>query len=62
MPEATSGAGFADPDLPTFCGLDELGLVVLGQRLEAGRVLACRVINRDVWCRRCALRGRLATR
>lgn len=30
-------ATFADPDLTTFCGLDELGLVVVGQRVESDR-------------------------
>ena len=43
MPDATFG--FA-PDLTTFCRLDELGLVVTGQRLEPDRaVLACRVVE-----------------
>ena len=42
MPDAT----FACPDLTTFCRLDELGLVVIGQRLEPDRaVLACRVVE-----------------
>ena len=45
------------PDLGSFCRLDELGLRVVGQRLEPGRaVLACRVIETDEfarWCRRC---------
>jgi hypothetical protein len=41
VPDAT----FACPDLTTFCRLDELGLVVFGQRLEPDRaVLACRII------------------
>jgi hypothetical protein len=44
-------------DLGPFCRLDELGLQVVGQRLEPGRaVLACRVIETDEfarWCRRC---------
>lgn len=34
VPDATPTAGFACPDLTTFCRLDELGLVVTGQRLE----------------------------
>ena len=39
-------AGFACPDLTTFCRLDELGLEVTGQRLEPDRaVLACRVVE-----------------
>jgi hypothetical protein len=45
------------PDLGSFCRLDELGLQVVGQRLEPGRaVLACRVVETDEfarWCRRC---------
>ena len=35
MPDAT----FAGPDLTTFCRLDELGLVVLGQRLDPDRAV-----------------------
>jgi hypothetical protein len=39
VPDATFGC----PDLTTFCRPDELGLVVVGQRLEPDRaVLACR--------------------
>ena len=54
MPDAT----FACPDLTTFCRLDELGLVVTGQRLEPDRaVLACRVVEPDQWCRRCGCEG-----
>jgi hypothetical protein len=44
------------PDLCAFCRLDELGLDVVGQRLEPDRaVLACRVEpgEFDRWCRRC---------
>jgi transposase len=49
---------FACPDLTTFCRLDELGLVVVGQRLEAKRaVLACRVAAADQWCHRCGCEG-----
>jgi transposase len=53
VPDATFGC----PDLTTFCRLDELGLVVVGQRLEPDRaVLACRVLEADDgtegWCRR----------
>ena len=52
-------ATFACPDLTTFTGLDELGLVVVGQRLEPERaVLACRVIDADDWCRRCGCQGK----
>lgn len=51
-------ATFAFPDLTTFCRLDELGLEVLGQRLEPDRaVLACRVVEPDQWCRRCGCEG-----
>ncbi len=54
MPDAT----FACPDLTTFCRLDDLGLAVVGQRLEPGRaVLACRVVEPDAWCRRCGCEG-----
>jgi transposase len=51
---------FACPDLTTFCRLDELGLEVVGQRLEPGRaVLACRVEpgEFDRWCRGCGAEG-----
>jgi len=51
-------ATFACPDLTTFARLDELGLVVVGQRLEPDRaVLACRVAEPDQWCRRCGCEG-----
>ncbi len=54
MPDAT----FTRPDLTTFTRLDEVGLHVVGQRLEADRaVLACRVIDPDRWCRRCGCEG-----
>jgi transposase len=54
VPDAT----FARPDLTTFAGLDELGLEVVGQRLEPDRaVLACRVLDPDQWCRRCGCEG-----
>ena len=54
MPHAT----FARPDLTTFCRLDELGLEVLGQRLEPDRaILVCRVLELDQWCRRCGCEG-----
>jgi transposase len=56
--DATPPAGFACADLTAFCRLDELGLVVTGQRLEADRaVLACRVVEPDQWCRRCGCEG-----
>ena len=55
-------AGFDRVDLTVFCRLDELGLVVTGQRLEPGRaVLACRVLEPDGsdqrWCHRCGCEG-----
>ncbi len=53
-----SDVTFACPDLTTFCRLDELGLEVVGQRLEPDRaVLACRVVEPDEWCRRCGCQG-----
>ena len=53
-----SHATFACPDLTTFCRVDELGLLVTGQLLVPGRaVLACRVVVRDDWCRRCGCQG-----
>ena len=56
--DAAGGAGFACPDLTTFCRLDDLGLEVTGQRLEPGRVvLACQIIGEDRWCRRCGEQG-----
>ncbi|AZZ40961.1 ISL3 family transposase [Acidipropionibacterium jensenii] len=62
MHAATVGGradAFASPDLTAFCRLDELGLVVTGQRLEPDRaVLACQVVEPDQWCRRCGCEGR----
>ena len=53
-----SHATFARPDLTTFAGLDQLGLEVVGQRVEPDRaVLACRVAEPDQWCRRCGCEG-----
>ncbi len=58
MPDVTSRAGFARPDLTAFCRLDDLGLEVTGQRLDPERtVLTCRVVEPDVWCRRCGCEG-----
>ena len=54
MPHAT----FATPDLTTFTGLDDLGLIVVGQRITADRaVLECRLAVPDPWCRSCGARG-----
>jgi len=53
-------ATFVCPELGAFCRLDELGLHVIGQRLEPDRaVLACRVETGefDRWCRRCGSEG-----
>jgi hypothetical protein len=48
LPHAT----FVRPDLGSFCRLDDLGLPVVGQRLEPGRaVLACRVVGTDEFAR-----------
>jgi transposase len=53
-----SDVTFDRPDLTTFVWLDELGLDVTGQRLEADRaVLACRVREPDQWCRHCGCEG-----
>ena len=59
---SSSDAGFDAADLTTFCRLDELGLVVTGQRLEPERaVLACRVVDpvdsEERWCCRCGCEG-----
>ncbi|WP_024476394.1 ISL3 family transposase [Arthrobacter sp. CAL618] len=54
MPHPT----FATPDLTTFCRLDELGLVAVGQHLNLKRaVLECRVLEPDTWCSRCGAEG-----
>jgi hypothetical protein len=38
--------------------IDQLGLEVIGQRLDPDRaVLACRVVEPDQWCRRCGCEG-----
>jgi hypothetical protein len=49
---ATCLATFLPPDLGSFCRLDELGLQVVGQRLEPRHaVLACRVVETDEFAR-----------
>jgi transposase len=54
-----SHATFGAPDLTTFCNLDSLGLVVVGQRVDAYRaVLECHVVDADDSCRACGGRGR----
>ena len=52
-------ATFADPDLTTFCRLEELGLQAVGQFLEPDRaILTCRVVDTADQCgRRCGERG-----
>ena len=51
-------ATFAAPDLTTFCRLDELGLIVTGQRLAPdSAVLECRVARADSRCRECGVVG-----
>ncbi|WP_371151564.1 ISL3 family transposase [Buchananella felis] len=53
-----SNATFVAPDLTTFAGLDELGLVVTGQRVEPERaILECRLVEPDDWCGRCGCQG-----
>ncbi|KAB1651761.1 ISL3 family transposase [Pseudoclavibacter chungangensis] len=50
---------FGKPDLTTFCRLDELGLVAVGQRLELNRAtIECRVAEADPWCRKCGAEGK----
>ena len=45
---------FDRPDLSAFTRLDDLGLEVTGQRVEADHtVLAYRITGEDRWCRRC---------
>ena len=49
---------FADPDLTTFCRLDQLGLRVTGQFLEPDRaILECCVVAEDRSCRVCGSCG-----
>ena len=51
-------ATFDRPDLTTFTGLDGLGLVALGQRIEADRaVIACEPTGSDQVCHRCGQVG-----
>jgi transposase len=51
-------ATFDPADLTVFCGLDELGLVAVGQRIEpSGAVLECRVVAPDEFCSRCGAQG-----
>ena len=47
---------FTDPDLNTFCGLDGMGLIAVGQHVTTKEaVLACKVVPdpQEGWCREC---------
>ena len=49
---------FSTPDLTTFCHLDTLELVCIGQHITEGKsVLLCTPTNDDDWCRRCGGHG-----
>ncbi|WP_448232915.1 ISL3 family transposase [Microbacterium lacticum] len=49
---------FATPDLTTFCRLDELGLVAVGQLIEPNlATIECRLTEPDPWCRKCGAEG-----
>ena len=49
---------FATPDLTTFCRLDELGLVAVGQLIEPSlATIECRLAEADPWCRKCGAEG-----
>ncbi|BAU33125.1 ISL3 family transposase [Microcella alkaliphila] len=49
---------FATPDVTTFCRLDELGLVAVGQLIERDRAtIECRPVETDPWCRKCGAEG-----
>ena len=49
---------FATPDLTTFCRLDELGLVAVGQLIEPEvATIECRLAEADPWCRKCVAEG-----
>jgi transposase len=53
-------ATFCPPDLTTFCRLDDLGLVVVGQHVTARKtVLECRVVPvpGDEFCQTCGQEG-----
>ena len=55
-----SNVTFTAPDLARFCGLDALGLQVVGQHVGRDRaVLSCRLPAKeeDGWCRRCGCQG-----
>ena len=51
-------ATFAASDLTTFCRLDELGLVAVGQLIEPEvATIECRLAEADPWCRKCGAEG-----
>ncbi len=51
-------ATFSTPDLTVFCRLGELGLEVVGQRVESDRAwLACRIVEPDDFCHRCGVQA-----
>ncbi|SJN17353.1 ISL3 family transposase [Luteococcus japonicus] len=53
-----SQCSYTTPDVTTFCRLDDLGLVVVGQHLTAERAgLLCRPVSPDDWCHRCGCHG-----
>lgn len=57
------GATFSEPGLTSFCRLDGLGLVVVGQRVEPGEaVLACEPVERDAGAAGAAVRAGSGTR
>ena len=54
MPNAT----FSAPDMTTYCGLEELGLVAVGMRCQGGGfVLKCRAANPARLCPGCGRPG-----
>jgi transposase len=53
-----SNVTFVPADLTTFCSLDGLGLVAVGQRVGAGSgIILCEVAASDKWCRECGGAG-----
>lgn len=53
-----SDATFTCPDLTTFAGSDDLGLLATGRLVEPERAVpACRGIEPADWCRRCGCQG-----
>lgn len=55
-----SSATRTNPDVTTFCALDELGLTVTGQHITRQQaVLDCEVVDADAGCQRCGCQGRV---